>query len=326
MPATDRLIRARSHNRQWPRYHRPVSFTTIRMAVGRVVLVGGVLVLLFIPYLLWGTGLMTARAQAHLRDEFSAAQHQAGAIANRHPVAPKKGTVPAPEVAHVIPDPAVGSPVGVIAIPKLGLSMVVVEGTGEAQLQAGPGHYPGTPLPGEAGNAAIAGHRTTYLHPFYSLDALVAGDPIIVTTLQGIFLYHVVSSQAVDPTDVAVVGPTSTPQLTLTTCNPRYSAVQRLVVHAALVASVVVHPKAAAVPVHHDRPAAPVASAIPAKNWVAAILWGMAVVALITGVWIAAARTKSGRRALVLVAGLLTWLVVVFFFFDAVAPLLPASF
>ncbi len=326
MPTTDRLTRARSHIRRSPNYHRSVSFTTIRMTVGRVVLIGGVLVLLFIPYLLWGTGLMTARTQAHLREEFSASQHQAGAIAHKHPTAPKKGTVPTPEVARVIPDPAVGSPVGVIAIPKIGLSMVVVEGTGEAQLQAGPGHYPGTALPGEAGNAAIAGHRTTYLHPFYSLDALLPGDAIIVTTLQGIFLYHVISSQAVDPTDVAVVGPTSTPQLTLTTCNPRYSAEQRLVVHAALVASVVVHPKAAAVPAHHERPVAPGASANPGKNWMAAILWGITVVALITGAWIGAAKSKGGRRAFVLVVGLLTWLVVVFFFFDALAPLLPASF
>jgi sortase A len=294
------------------------------MAVGRVVLVGGVLVLLFIPYLLWGTGLMTARAQAHLREEFSAAQHQAGAIANKHPAAPKKGTAAAPEVAPVIADPAVGNPVGVIAIPKIGLSMVVVEGTGEAQLQAGPGHYPGTPLPGEAGNAAIAGHRTTYLHPFYSLDALVPGDPITVTTLQGIFLYHVISSQAVDPTDVAVVGPTSTPQLTLTTCNPRYSAAQRLVVHAALVASVVVRPKAAPVPVHHERH--PVAPATPNKNWAAAILWGLAVAAVIAAVWLEARRTQRGKRSLVIGIGVPAWLVVAFFFFQAAAPLLPASF
>ena len=69
--------------------------------------------------------------------------------------------------------------------------MMVVEGTDEAQLAMGPGHYPTTPLPGEAGNAAIAGHRTTYLHPFYSLDALVPGDLIFITTLQGIFLYRV---------------------------------------------------------------------------------------------------------------------------------------
>ena len=166
------------------------------MAVGRVVLVAGVLVLLFIPYLLWGTGLMTARSQALLRTEFSKAQQRADAStpstlpdpAHRAPVAQ-----PAPPIL----DPAIGSAVGTITIPKIDLSMVVVEGTGDAQLQTGPGHYPGTPLPGEIGNAAIAGHRTTYLHPFYNLNELVPGDPITIVTLQGIFLYHVTGSLAV---------------------------------------------------------------------------------------------------------------------------------
>ena len=97
---------------------------------------------------------------------------------------------------------------GTITIPKIDLSMVVVEGTGDAQLQTGPGHYPTTPLPGEDGNAAIAGHRTTYLHPFYNLNELVPGDPITIVTLQGIFLYHVTGSLAVPPTDVSVVAPT----------------------------------------------------------------------------------------------------------------------
>ncbi len=94
-------------------------------------------------------------------------------------------------MAPTIADPPVGSPVGTIQIPKINLAMTVVEGTDEAQLAMGPGHYPTTPLPGQAGNAAIAGHRTTYLHPFYSLDALAPGDLIYITTLQGTFLYRV---------------------------------------------------------------------------------------------------------------------------------------
>ncbi len=97
-------------------------------------------------------------------------------------------------MAPSIPDPPIGSPVGTIQIPKINLAMTVVEGTDEAQLAMGPGHYPTTPLPGEAGNAAIAGHRTTYLHPFYSLDALAPGDLIFITTLQGTFLYRVASA------------------------------------------------------------------------------------------------------------------------------------
>jgi sortase A len=294
------------------------------MAVGRVVLVAGVLILLFIPYLLRGTGLMTARSQARLRTEFGAEQRRSGASASSHLSLPPPGTTTtAVPVAPTMADPAVGSPVGVITIPKIDLSMVVVEGTGEAQLQTGPGHYPTTPLPGEEGNAAIAGHRTTYLHPFYNLNELVPGDPITIETLQGIFLYHVTSSMAVPPTDVAVVAPTPTPTLTLTTCNPRFSASQRLVVHAALVASILVHPKVAPVtePTRH-RPA----PATPAHDWLAAILWGVAVTALTIVVWVGVRRTRRGRRALVIASGLVVWLVVVFYFFQSVAPLLPASY
>ena len=222
-----------------------MALSTIRVTVGRVFLVAGVLVLLFIPYLLWGTGLITARAQADLRQQFAAAEHLHHERTDLHPATPAPGP---PVVASNMAAPSPGSPVGVISIPKISLSMVVVEGTDADQLRSGPGHYPGTPLPGEAGNAAIAGHRTTYLHPFYNLNELVPGDPIDIVTVQGIFEYHVVSSQAVDPTDVAVVAPTPTPTLTLTTCTPRYSASQRLVVQATLVADVLTGTKAPATP------------------------------------------------------------------------------
>jgi sortase A len=293
------------------------------MAVGRVILVAGILILLFIPYLLWGTGLMTARTQSQLRSQFGAAQLHSGTPPVKHLSAPPRGTTqPALPVAPPMTDPPIGSAVGELSIPKIGLSMVVVEGTGVAQLQAGPGHYPTTPLPGEMGNAAIAGHRTTYLHPFYNLDALAPGDPITVVTLQGIFLYRVTASLVVSPTDVSVVDQTLTPTLTLTTCNPRYSASQRLVVHAALVASALTHAKAVPVaPTHRHA-----ASSTPAHDWAAAIVWGVVVAALTTALWIGYRRTRRGQRAALTGFGLLGWLVVVFFFFEAVAPLLPASY
>jgi sortase A len=208
--------------------------------------------------------------------------------------------------------------------------MVVVEGTDEIRLQQGPGHYPGTPLPGEAGNAAIAGHRTTYLHPFYNLNELNTGDPIFITTTQGAFQYDVTSSQAVSPTDVSVVDDTWSPELTLTTCNPRYSASQRLVVHAALVASALAHPTST--PTTTTTLAKPGSKRTvqqdpaPSRSWGTAIAWGVAVAALITAVWVGARRTRGGRRALVLVGGLVVWLVVVFAFFQSLAPLLPASY
>jgi sortase A len=296
------------------------------MAVGRVVLVAGILILLFIPYLLWGTGLMTARSQAHLRAEFGSAQRLAGTSTPTTLANPSPNDAPVAQPARPIPAPAIGSPVGTITIPKIDLSMVVVEGTGDAQLQTGPGHYPGTPLPGELGNSAIAGHRTTYLHPFYNLNELVPGDSITIVTLQGIFLYHVTGSLAVAPTDVSVIDQTRAATLTLTTCNPRYSASQRLVVHARLVASILNHPKAKAKV--STVPVTPVvnASANPPHDWTAAILWGIAVAALTTLIWTWERRLHRGRRVAVVAVGLIAWLVVVFFFFEVAAPLLPASY
>jgi sortase A len=282
-------------------------------------------VLLFIPYLLWGTGLMTAHSQDVLRQQFTADQNRNGA----HVTAPKPATSVAagPQVAPTVADPAPGTAVGLIAIPKIGLSMVVVEGTDTAQLQQGPGHYPGTPLPGEAGNAAIAGHRTTYLHPFYNLDQLVPGDDITVTTLQGVFEYQMTSSEIVDPTDVAVVDDTTTPQLTLTTCNPRFSASQRLVVHAALVASSLTHPATKpAVVVTKPKTTHVTLATESTGSWPVAILWGIAVAAIAILGWMATTRTKGGRRALVLIGGIVAWLVVVFFFFEALGPLLGSSY
>jgi sortase A len=297
------------------------------MAVGRVVLVVGVLILLFIPYLLWGTGLQTARSQDQLRKEFSAVQHRVGEGSIPRPTAPTKhATSTPPTLAPTIAAPAIGGPVGVIDIPKIDLNMVVVEGTGTAQLQQGPGHYPGTPLPGEQGNVAIAGHRTTYLHPFYNLNELVPGDSILLTTVQGEFLYQMTSSQVVSPSDVSVVDDTTSPQLTLTTCNPRYSATTRLVVHANLVASVLAHPKTPAAVTKAPAKPGPAAPTTPAKNWLAAIGLGVVVAIVIAGIWIAARKTRRGQRATVIVFGLLAWLVLVFFFFEALAPLLPASY
>jgi sortase A len=128
---------------------------------------------------------------------------------------------------------AIGDSLTRIKIPALGVDMVVVQGTTESALQAGAGHYEASPLPCEAGNVAIAGHRTTYGKPFANLDKLQAGDTIELDTPVGGCVYHV--SQApfvVLPTDVSVLATTTVRSLTLTTCNPRGSAAQRLVVKA----------------------------------------------------------------------------------------------
>src|SRR5262249_46567550 len=138
-------------------------------------------------------------------------------------------------VPKVLPVVQEGGPVAEIKIPKIGVDDIVVEGTARDDLAKGPGHYPATPLPGQIGNAAIAGHRTTHAKPFYNLNELVTGDDIVIKTSYGTFTYRMYQQLIVSPHDVSVVAPTADAELTLTTCNPRYSARQRMVVKAKLV-------------------------------------------------------------------------------------------
>lgn len=124
-----------------------------------------------------------------------------------------------------------------LQIPKLKVDVLVVEGTTPAALRAGAGHYPKTPLPGEAGNVAIAGHRTTFGRPFNHLDQLGPGDEVILITPFSKFHYKAVKAfgghanpWVVTPLDFEVVGNTpGKSMLTLTTCHPKGSAKQRLV-------------------------------------------------------------------------------------------------
>nr|MBA3309269.1 class E sortase [Nocardioidaceae bacterium] len=111
-------------------------------------------------------------------------------------------------------------------------------GVGRDDLKRGPGHYPQTPLPGQLGNAAIAGHRTTYGEPFADIDQMLAGDKITVTTPAGTFTYLVDESRIVAPSDGYVLDTVDedVARLTLTSCHPRYSASQRIVVSAELAA------------------------------------------------------------------------------------------
>jgi sortase A len=123
-------------------------------------------------------------------------------------------------------------------IPSLNVDVVVVEGISADALRAGAGHYPGTPLPCDIGNVPIAGHRTTYGKPFADLDRLRAGDHVEFETPVGPFTYRVVAEpRPVDRGDLSVVAWSPGSTLTLTTCHPKGSARQRLVVRAELVPS-----------------------------------------------------------------------------------------
>jgi sortase A len=131
-----------------------------------------------------------------------------------------------------------GDPLTRLEIPKLGVDVIVVQGTSLSALRAGAGHYPSTPLPGARGNVAIAGHRTTYGRPFLRVDELRRGDTIILTTPVGRYVYKLSRDPWVtDPFDWKVAGPSNDFLLTLTTCHPKGSARERLIVRAALASS-----------------------------------------------------------------------------------------
>jgi sortase A len=180
---------------------------------GSYLVVLGVSLLAYVGYQLWGTGIYTARAQSRISAEIR---------------------------THGFPSrPVPGGAVGFIKIPKIGLNMAFVQGIDVAALAKGPGHYPRSPLPGDGGNVLIAGHRTTHLAPFWSIDALAPGDQIMLQTRRGTFLYRVKWVEVVGPTSLWVSGATRRSSLTLTTCNPRFSQKQRLVVRAVQIYGVV---------------------------------------------------------------------------------------
>lgn len=128
-----------------------------------------------------------------------------------------------------------GDPLGRIRIPKIGVSAVFVEGTATADLRNGPGHYPGTPLPGERGTVGIAGHRTTYGAWFRRINQLDPGDRIELAMGYGRFTYRVERTRIVPPTALWVTHRVSYDRLILSACHPLYSAAQRIVVFARLV-------------------------------------------------------------------------------------------
>lgn len=210
-----------------PYWDRPKPKRDLNWFLGKVgssLILLGVLIFLFVGYQLWGTGIEAAQSQNRLEDKF-------GEIAQT--TIPTDPAEPAPE-----PDPVVidnGDPMAILEIPTLGVTKYVVAGVETDDLKKGPGHYPYTPLPGQLGNAAIAGHRTTYGEPFRNLDDLQPGDPIIVTDLLGRrFVYSVTQQLIVQPEDSWVVNTVdpSVAMLTLTTCHPEFSAKQRLIVFA----------------------------------------------------------------------------------------------
>ena len=127
-----------------------------------------------------------------------------------------------------------GRGIGRIKIPSIDLDIVVVQGTDEASLEKGPGHYPDTALPGQGKTIGIAGHRTTYLAPFHDINEIDDGDEVELEMPYGTFTYRVQKHEIVDPSDIEIVDNVGYERLVLTACHPLYSAAQRWAVFAKL--------------------------------------------------------------------------------------------
>ena len=294
----------------------------------------GAVLLLFAGYQLWGTGWLQAAEQRSLRGELESAGLARATVPGE--LARGAGATPITEPATA-PEYETGGAVGVLRIPAIGVDQVLVEGADRDQLKLGPGHYPHSPLPGYAGNASIAGHRTTYGAPFNRIDELAPGDAIEVETAYGRFTYRVTSQQIVEPTDVSVVDRTDDNRLTLTTCHPKYSAKERLIVTAALEGDPVDAPphvgraEPAALPgedVAAPKPA-PVAhldgagsSGLAAATW-GSVGWGALLALTAAGWWF---MYREGRRWTTWVGGAIPFLLVLFMFFGEVERVLPANY
>lgn len=286
-------------------------------AAGRALVTIGILILLFVVYQLWGTGIYEAREQSQLKDQFA---QQLKAHNATSTTAPPGGTTPTTAPA---PPPPSGDAVAVIKIPKIGVYNAVVQGTGVPDLRRGPGHYPLTPLPGQLGNAAIAGHRTTYGAPFNRLDELSAGDPILVTTLTGTYRYLMTQQLVVSPHEVSVLDPTPTATLTLTTCNPKYSASQRLIVKAALDTKNSPAPtKAPEVSKRVRQSLADGLSGTTESTW-PTLWWGIGLAVVGAAWWLVFHRY---HRWTTWIVGAVPFALVLFFFFFHLERVLPANY
>lgn len=234
-------------------------------AVGSVLVLVGAFAVGYALYGLVLTDVSTHRAQARLIDDFEARVLRGEGLL-REPPPPVTEETPVlegfddpddvpvlvgatltgvrPELLQELAErdwvfeasPPAGEALGRIVIPRAGIDWIVVEGVRPVDLRKGPGRMRTTAMPGQPGNAVISGHRTTYGAPFGPLDVLEPGDQIIIHTVAGVHTYEVVSTRIVMPTEMWVTDQWDGAWLTLTTCHPRFSSAQRLVVFSRLVA------------------------------------------------------------------------------------------
>jgi sortase A len=291
---TQQQARRKQRVTRWDRPPEPHDWRFFVGHLGRILIVTGLMMFLFVAYQLWGTGIETSRAQNKLDDQFQvlvAAESVAdierppnivtddgvvvdptstGAAFQALPLpsqtiedigedivddigdataddadvdsgaeppnaaTPYETIVPAAE--QNLPPYVRGDVLGRIEIPNIGVDFLFVPGVSHEDLKAGVGHFPDTPLPGQLGNSALAGHRTTYKAPFGNLDKVNTGEDIVITLPGATYTYVVTGTTVVDPSDYWVIS-NSDPNLatlTLITCTPKRTSAQRLVVFAEL--------------------------------------------------------------------------------------------
>jgi len=201
--------------------------------VGWTLIWSGLFIFGYLGWQLVGTDLVNERIQAEAvqdLDVFFQDERE-----HLPPAEPVEGEEGVPLEYFREDEPEEDTEFAKIRVPKLGLDAVVFEGVTLDILAQGPGHMPGTPLPGQPGNSVISGHRTTYGRPFFDFDLLEPGDLIEVETSIGVHVYQVRESLIVAPTDVWVTDDKAGGWLTLTTCNPKFSARERLIISAEMV-------------------------------------------------------------------------------------------
>jgi sortase A len=189
------------------------------------------------------SGLFVAVDERGPGEAMAAAASVAGDVFGELPVPPTTAVTalpladPAPRTRPSAPpaDERAKVPIvkiGEIRIPKIGLVHPLYEGVTLTVVDRGPGHWPGSALPGQLGNSVFAGHRVTHSHPFRHVDKLVAGDEIIFAMPNGQFTYKMTKQEIVKPTDTWIVNPTQDATLTLFACHPPGSAAKRIVIRA----------------------------------------------------------------------------------------------
>ena len=267
--------------------------------LGRTMIVAGLLLLSFVAYQLWGTGIVESRSQTAIAKQFVKPQ----------PIQPQLGGL-----------------VGRITIPSIGVSKYVVAGVRLKDLERGPGLFPGSPMPGQKGNVAIAGHRTTFGAPFSRIDELRGNERIILESKDGTFTYIVNGEPKIVLATDTAVAKTTNPDIatiTLVSCYPKWTSTKRIIVVATLDSTVLPLP---ATPLVISEPSGQQSIAgwfHDPTAWPTVLFFGLALIVIRI---VAGLMTRRGRRKIfVYPIAFGIFIPTLFLFFGGLTRLLPAN-